>query len=333
MSLFPVDEPTEHDRVREFATEHGLTFPIVYADDQVVAAYTILNRHLFDRRRDLAIPTSFFIDEQGRIVKVYKGVTPASVILADADTQQRPAFPFRGKWHRPPSGRSYVEMATEMAERGLPNEARTLFEAAVSEKQTNYELYNNYAGVLLEAGEFEGAQELLRKSLEAEPLSGRCSSQFWEFCCNGLGSWERLWSFLEAARKMQPDDAFVLNALGSAHFAVGHLDEAEQSYHQAIHFEPDSADYHYNLGAVLAKKGRAEQALAAFEQSGRLGRDTLDLANSLGVLYIQTGQPQRALTQLQHAVEIDPSHYGSHMNMAMYYLHYCPVNGSLAGGN
>ena len=314
-----VDEPTEHDRVREFATKHGLTFPIVYADDQVVAAYTILNRHLFDRRRDLAIPTSFLIDEQGRIVKVYKGVTPASVILADADAQQRPAFPFRGKWHRPPSGRSYVEMATEMAERGLPNEARTLFEAAVSEKQTNYELYNNYAGVLLEAGEFARAQELLRESLELNPYQVDARVNL-GVLLQRLGKLGEAVELLEAAQKMQPDDAFVLNALGSAHFAVGHFDEAEQSYRQAIHFEPDSADYHYNLGAVLAKKGRAEQALAAFEQSGRLGRDTLDLANSLGVLYMQKGQPQRALTQLQHAVEIDPSHYGSHMNLATYYL-------------
>ncbi len=41
--------------------------------EDVASAYNILYRYLFDRHRDLTLPTSFLIDAQGYIVKVYQG--------------------------------------------------------------------------------------------------------------------------------------------------------------------------------------------------------------------------------------------------------------------
>ena len=39
----------------------------------VAGVYNVLYRYLFDRHRDLTLPTSFLIDAQGDIVKVYQG--------------------------------------------------------------------------------------------------------------------------------------------------------------------------------------------------------------------------------------------------------------------
>ena len=41
--------------------------------DDVAAVYNVLYRYLFDRHRDLTLPTSFLIDAEGDIVKVYQG--------------------------------------------------------------------------------------------------------------------------------------------------------------------------------------------------------------------------------------------------------------------
>ena len=58
----------------------SLPFPIIQATDEVVGIYNILYRFLFDRRRDLAIPTCFLIDTAGMIVKVYQGaIRPTQV--------------------------------------------------------------------------------------------------------------------------------------------------------------------------------------------------------------------------------------------------------------
>ncbi len=65
-----VDDPTD-DGFRTFT--RSLTFPILRGSEDVAAIYNILYRQLFDRHRDLSLPTSFLIDGKGDIVKVYQG--------------------------------------------------------------------------------------------------------------------------------------------------------------------------------------------------------------------------------------------------------------------
>ena len=50
-----------------------LTFPVLRGSEDIAAIYNILYRQLFDRHRDLSLPTSFLIDGEGDIVKVYQG--------------------------------------------------------------------------------------------------------------------------------------------------------------------------------------------------------------------------------------------------------------------
>ena len=46
---------------------------LVHSTDDKTGAYNVLYRYLFDRHRDMTLPTSFLIDSQGDIVKVYQG--------------------------------------------------------------------------------------------------------------------------------------------------------------------------------------------------------------------------------------------------------------------
>ena len=53
---------------------------VLTVTEDVAAIYNVLYRYLFDRHRDLTLPTSFLIDAQGNIVKVYQGpVNPQDV--------------------------------------------------------------------------------------------------------------------------------------------------------------------------------------------------------------------------------------------------------------
>ncbi|MDA2931073.1 tetratricopeptide repeat protein, partial [Acidobacteria bacterium AH-259-O06] len=315
-----VDEQDDRERVAEFAVSHGLRFPVLYADDHVVASYTVLNRHLFDRRRDLAIPTSFLLDEEGRIIKVYLGATPASAILADAKAEERLPLTFPGTWYTLPPGRNYLQMATAMAERGLRSEARALFEAAFKAGRTGNELYNNFGGLLLEDGDLDRAEELLRRSLELNPGQFEAQANLGGLLARRGSRAKEAIGFLQEAQKMQPDDAFVHSALGSAHFALGDLGAAEQSYRESVRLEPTSPDHHYNLGSVLATARRYREALRSFQQARKLGSDTVELMNNLGILYMEQGQPDKARAEFERAVQADPSHYGSHLNLALYYV-------------
>ena len=65
--------PTSQAALYIRGTGSAHAFPVLFATDEVAGIYNIIYRHMFDRRRDLGIPTSFLLDKDGMIVKVYQG--------------------------------------------------------------------------------------------------------------------------------------------------------------------------------------------------------------------------------------------------------------------
>ncbi len=91
------------------------SFPLLTGSNDVAAIYNIVYRYLFDRHRDLILPTSFLIDAKGQIVKVYQGpVTPAHLeqdfrnIPNNAADRLARALPFPGVTEVTDFGRNYL---------------------------------------------------------------------------------------------------------------------------------------------------------------------------------------------------------------------------------
>lgn len=315
-----VDEPGDQDKVKAFVVEHELPFPVVFADDETVQAYTILNRHLFDRRADLEIPTTFLVDEAGRILKVYRGATPASVILADAAEGRGEALPFSyGRWYSTSPGRDYVEMASAMAERGLVGHARSYFEQALAGGDSSPELRNNLAALLIEEENFGEAEGLLRQSIAAQPkqAGARINLGTLLFDTGDLaGSREMLMAALE----LTPDDIGARSQLGSTLFAQGNLVGAESEFRRAVELDAAVAEHHFNLGSVLAAQGQFRAAVDSFQAASERGLDSAELHTSLAIGYMQIGMPASALLQFQRAVELEPEEPKYAVNFARYYM-------------
>lgn len=304
-----VDEPGERD----------LPFPVLFADEETVSAYTVLNRNLFDRRRDLAIPTSFLIDEKGRIAKLYLGAANSSRILADVREGGGPSIPFAGEWILGRPRRDFVEMATAMAERGLNRQAMRYFEAAVAQGAAGHELYNNMAAALLDQGELERAEELLLRSLTINPSQSEARVNLGQALA-AQGKHSEAAEAFAAALELQPDDAYLHDALGSSQFALGDAAEAESNYREAIRLDPSSADYPFNLGSLLAGRGDFGRARIYFEQALRLGRNDAKTLTNLAIVSIETGDRETALDYFRRAIDADPSDPGSRLNLALYYV-------------
>ena len=78
-----VDDAGDVSKARLFAEREKFSFPVLFATEDVAGVYNIIYRYLFDRRRDLAIPTSFLLDREGMIVKVYQGRVDPQRLLED----------------------------------------------------------------------------------------------------------------------------------------------------------------------------------------------------------------------------------------------------------
>ncbi len=319
LAAISVDAPADRDKVREFVDEQRLPFPVLFADDDAVNAYTVLNERLFDRRRSLAIPTSFLIDEQGRVVKVYRGEATAKTILADAQKGTGPATPFEGRWVRSGPHRDFVELATAYAERALLEPARTLFEHALASGIETPELFNNLAGLRTEEEDYRAAADSLRRSLELAPNQPNAKVNLASALIE-LGAADEAAVLLEEALAAQPDDPQALGLLGAIRVAQQDSANAEALYRRAIEIDPGQATLYESLAGLFATAERYQEAIEAYEQARALGADSALLHSNLGVLYMQRGMPANALLAFRRAVAAEPEDYGANLNLALYYL-------------
>src|SRR5262249_55168548 len=102
-----VDDPREASKSKAFVESMRPSFPLLLANADVAGIYNIVYRYLFDRRRDLPMPTSFLIDEKGMIVKLYQGAINPEHVMTDmssmpqtADDRMRKALPFPGRLYQ-----------------------------------------------------------------------------------------------------------------------------------------------------------------------------------------------------------------------------------------
>jgi len=311
-----VDEPAERAAVESFAAEFELPFPVLLADDGAVNAYTILQHNLLDRRTDLAIPTTFLLNEAGDVEMLYRGEVEAKTILADLEGGA--AAPFDGLWVRSGPDRDFVALGASYAERGLADHAIEAFERAWTNGVRSPELANNLAGALIQTGRLERAEQLLRGALDSNPNDLDAASNLASLL---LEKGEYSAAYDQAARvaAARTDDIAALVVQGSAAFALGRATEAEQLYRRAIEQAPERPEPHENLAALLASTERLEPAIASYDRAVELGAASVKLFSNLGVLHMRTGSPARGLAAFRKAAEVDPNDYGANLNLALYY--------------
>lgn len=106
---------------------------------------------------------------------------------------------------------------------------------------------------------------------------------------------------LEAAQRLRPDDADVLNLLGLVYFKTNAFPEAEVIYRRLIGENPNVFILHSNLGLILFKQGKQEESehylLRAVELRPNYAKSHL----YLGLLYRQKKKFGLAIEHLRFA--------------------------------
>src|SRR6185437_628964 len=138
------DSPQNEAAIRSFAANNKLPFPVLLATPEVAGIYNITYRYLFDRHRDLGLPTSFLIDADGMIVKVYQGVITREQIVSDLHSLTRndaertnKALPFPGTLHLGSFQRNDFTYGAAFFQRGYLDAAKDAFEQVIAAKPDN----------------------------------------------------------------------------------------------------------------------------------------------------------------------------------------------------
>ena len=125
---------------KSFASKEGLTFPILMGTQELAGIYNIVYRYLFDRHRDLSLPTSFLIDEARRNSKgvprnlhclsiCCKTWLPSPNTAAD---RIRKRFPSRGLCHQDAFQRNAFTYGVAFFQHGFLDQAEQSFKQVIA---------------------------------------------------------------------------------------------------------------------------------------------------------------------------------------------------------
>ena len=121
------------------------------------------------------------------------------------------------------------------------------------------------------------------------------------------GQFDRAEADLQAALKIRPDNAQMLNYLGYSYVDRGkNLDEALRLIQRAVELSPDDGYILDSLGWVLYRLGRYPEAVAPQERAVlAMSNDPL-VNDHLGDIYWMVGRKQEAKTQWMRALSFKP---------------------------
>jgi tetratricopeptide (TPR) repeat protein/peroxiredoxin len=327
-----------------------VSFDICVADARAVGAWDVQYRYLFDRRRDMLLPTSFLLSASGAAICVYRGVVEPRGVMEDVQSasqapegQMARALPFAGPYHGSPMVHDYLSFGIAFAEYGYADEAEAAFQRAIDANPglqvawfnlgtiyLNKKLYPDARRCLTEAvrlnpqdsdawnnlGSISGAEEKYDEALDEFRRAALADPHH----ANAVENMMRIYQFqarageaqktLEALIGEAPEIASLHLALSMTLVAQNDLKRAREELETAIRLDPSSLDARNNLGAVLLRMGLTSEALGEFEECRRIAPDFDRAAINVALLYKRAGQEEKARQVLEEFLTRHPDDTG-----------------------
>jgi Flp pilus assembly protein TadD/peroxiredoxin len=321
-----VDEAANASDARSFAVREGLAFPILFATEDVAGIYNIIYRYLFDRRRDLAIPTSFLVDREGMIVKVYQGpldlqgfLDDAKLIPTTAAERMRKALPFAGTLYQGAFSRNDFTYGVAMFQHGYLDEAASSFQQVILAKPNDPEGYYNLGTLSLQRHDFPQARQYLEQTLKLRPNYPEAWNNLGMMAAQEGNAAEAVQNFRQSLL-LRPEYATALLNLGNVYRRQGDFAKAQECLTHALEVQPDDPEANYSLGMFYAQQNQLPRAADFLEKAAELRPDYPEAMNNLGVLYVREQEYAKAEEQFKRCMRVSPNFDQAYLNLARLYV-------------
>jgi tetratricopeptide (TPR) repeat protein/peroxiredoxin len=324
-----LDDPADAENLQALVRARRFSFPIVRGSDDVAGVYNILYRHLFDRHRDLGLPTSFLIDDNGQIVKLYQG--PANPEHVEQDFRHIPqtgaerlarALPFPGVTETFEFGRNYLSYGSVFFQRGYFDQATSSFQLALRDDPSSAEALYGLGSAYLSQQKMVEARESFERATKLHASYPDTLANTW----NNLGllatregrTDEAIRCFQEAVR-LSPDHLIALNNLGNAYRLQKSWDAAGKTFGRALEVSPNDPEANYGLGMVFAQADDTPRAYEYLQRALKFRPEYPEALNNLGILYLRTQRRDEAVASFEKCIRAAPAFDQSYLNLARVY--------------
>ena len=321
-----LDDPSVIETVRAFVVKEGVSFPILLGTQEVAGIYNIIYRYLFDRRRDLALPTSFLLNADGQIILVYQGaMNPErpeqhgnSILRTPADRMRR-ALPFEGTLHQDVFQRNDFTYGVAMFQRGYLEQAAASFQQVVAAKPQEPEAYYNLGTLYLRKNTLPDARRYLEQTVKLRPDYPEAWNNLGMVAGQEGQTDEAIRNFKQSLF-LRPGYVTALLNLGNLYRRQGAVEEAEKLLSRALQLEPDDPETNYSLGMLYARQDQLERASNYLEKAVNLRPDYPDALNNLGVLFVRQQNYSEAKQRFETCIRLAPNFDQAYLNLARLYV-------------
>ena len=321
-----VDGPSDARTARWFAAKQPSSFPILFATPEVVGIYNILYRYLFDRRRDLSVPTSFLIDKNGMILKVHQGIIDAAKIKDDLSTvpqndwqRLRKALPFRGTLHQGRFQRNDFTYGVALFQRGYLDQAAASFKQVVAAKPADPEAYYNLGTLYLRKNSLTDARTYLEQTVKLRPEYPEAWNNLAMIAAQEGHQDESIRDFKRSIA-IRPEYVTALLNLGNLYRRQGAFPDAKQLFQRALALEPENPEVNYSLGMLSAQQENFSDARERLEEAIRLRPNYPEALNNLGILLTRQDRTSEAEETFKACIVAAPNYDQAYLNLARVYM-------------
>ena len=317
------------DHVLNLTRTNRLSIPILIGSEDFGGVYNILYRYLFDRHRDLTLPTAFLIDPVGEIVKVYQG--PLDVEHVDRDFREIPktiaeriakALPFPGVTTVTEFPRNYLSYGSVFFQRGYLDQAEASFQRALHDDPTSAEALYGIGSVYLQQQKTADARQAFERTTKATAAYPDTLPNAWNnlgLLATREGRTAEAIPYFEEALRANPDHLIALTNLGNAYRQEKRWEEARTVLTHAVEVGPDDPEANYGLGMVFAQLNDSDRAYEHLHKALQSRPVYPEALNNLGILYLRTQRRDQAVASFEESIRVAPDFDQSYLNLARVY--------------
>jgi tetratricopeptide (TPR) repeat protein len=306
-----------------------LEIPILRGNPDVSAVYNLLFRYIFDRHRDLPLPSTFLINAKLEIEKIYQGPLDRELIQLDVHALSAPvaertarALPFRGVLGDVEFRRNYLSFGSVFFQRGYFEQSQAAFTRALQDDPSSAEALYGVGSACLQLNKLDEAQGMFERATKARAEYPATLPNAWNnlgLISTKQGRMNDAIADFQRALAISPDHLVALQNLGNAYRTTGNWPEAQQVLEHAVQVAPQDAESNYALAMTYAPQGDTDRAYQYLQRALKIRPDYPEALNNLGVLLLRTQRVDEAISTFQQCIRVAPDFPQGYINLAKVY--------------